>query len=414
MRFGLLTQWYDPEPGPAALPGVLARALRSRGHEVQVLTGHPNYPSGRLAPGYRMRLRQQERLADVDVCRVALYPNHDSSAARRVANYASFGASATVLGLNALRGVDALWVNYSPITVAWPMWAAKAALRIPSVVHVLDLWPDTVLAGGFARHERLYQAASAPLHAWCRGMYSAASAVAYISPGAGEALRRRGVPAEKLHFIPMWADEQVFRPSTVGLREELGLGEDQIVLLYAGTLGHAQGLESLLQACARVRDPRFVALVVGSGTAEGSLRAEAERLGLTNVSFLGRFPPSRMTALMATADMSYVSLSPHRLSAMTMPSKTQAALAAGRAVVVAADGDVVEVVARSGAGFSAAAGDVEAIRDRLEQACRLGRPGLAELGRRASAYYHQEYSVRSGVDRVERLLLQAAAKGAGS
>jgi colanic acid biosynthesis glycosyl transferase WcaI len=412
VRLGLLTQWYDPEPGPAALPGVLARGLRERGHEVRVLTGLPNYPTGKLAPGYKMRLRQQERLAGVDVRRVALYPEHSASSVRRIANYASFGASATLFGLSALRGLDALWVNYSPITVAWPMLAAKLAFGTPSVAHVLDLWPDTVLAGGFATDGRLYRAASVPLNAWCHSMYSAASAVAYISPGVGDVLHRRGVPREKLHFVPMWADEQVFRPSTAHLRHELGLAEDQIVLLYAGALGNAQGLDSLLRACAQIRDPRFVALIAGSGTAEGSLRSEAENLGLTNVRFLGRFPQDRMTELMATADMSYVSLSSHPLSAVTMPSKTQAALAAGRPLVVAADGDVLRVVEEGGAGFTAAAGDVGAICRALEQACELGRSGLAELGARARDYYDRQFSARSGVDRIERLLVEAAAEGA--
>ncbi|GAA1432547.1 colanic acid biosynthesis fucosyltransferase WcaI [Microlunatus lacustris] len=414
MRFGLLTQWYDPEPGPAALPGVLARGLHERGHEVRVLTGLPNYPTGKLAAGYQMRLRQQEQLGGVDVHRVALYPDHSSSSIRRMANYASFGAAATVLGLGALRGLDALWVNYSPITVAWPMLTAKLAFGVPSVVHVLDLWPDTVLAGGFATDGRLYRAASSPLNAWCRSMYSAATAVAYISPGVGDVLHGRGVPRDKLHFVPMWADEQVFRPSSVHLRHELGLSEDQIVLLYAGALGGAQGLGSLLQACARIRDPRFVALIAGSGTAESALRSEADELGLTNVCFLGRFPQDQMTELMATADMSYVSLSSHPLSAVTMPSKTQAALAAGRPVVVAADGDVLRIIDEGGTGFTAAAGDVDGITQALDQACELGRPGLAELGKRARRYYDRQFSARSGVDRIEGLLLEAAAKGANA
>lgn len=412
MRFGLLTQWYDPEPGPAALPGVLARGLHERGHDVRVLTGFPNYPTGKLAPGYKMRLRQQEQLAGVDVHRVALYPDHSSSSMRRLANYASFGAAATVLGLGALRGLDALWVNYSPITVAWPMLAAKLAFGVPSVVHVLDLWPDTVLAGGFATNGRLYRAASSPLTAWCGSMYDAATAVAYISPGVGDVLHERGVPRDKLHFVPMWADEQVFRPSDVHLRHELGLSEDQIVLLYAGALGGAQGLGSLLRACAQIRDPRFVALIAGSGTAEGSLRSEADDLGLTNVRFLGRFPQDQMTELMATADVSYVSLSSHPLSAVTMPSKTQAALAAGRPMVVAADGDVVRVIDDGGVGFTAAAGDVDDIAQALEQACDLGRAGLAQLGERARDLYDRQFSARSGVDQIEGLLLEAIAKGA--
>ena len=106
--------------------------------------------------------RLDERVGNVDVRRVAIYPQHDESAVRRAANYTSFGLSAMAFGIDALRGLDALWVNYSPITVAWPMWAARYGLRIPSVVHVLDLWPDTVLAGGLSRNRTLFRAVSAP------------------------------------------------------------------------------------------------------------------------------------------------------------------------------------------------------------------------------------------------------------
>lgn len=409
MRVGLLTQWYDPEPGPAALPGVLARGLLSRGHDVQVLTGFPNYPTGVVADGYRISRRFDERLANVDVRRVALYTNHDRSAIRRFANYASFGASATVSGLGSLRGLDALWVNYSPITVAWPMWGARFGLGVPSVVHVSDLWPDTLLAGGFVRNGRAFRIAEGFLHSWCNAMYATATAVVYISPGAGAVLEERGVPAAKLHYVPMWADEQVFHPSGSDMRAELNLGKDQVVLLYAGAIGEAQGLSTLIDACAAVTDPRFVCLIAGSGIAESSLRARAQDQGVTNVRFLGRLPSAKMTALMATGDLNYVGLRPQVLSPITMPSKTQAGLAAGRALLVAAEGDVARVVREAGTGFTVHPDDVQGITEAITQACGMGREGLHRLGTRARAHYERNFSVERGVARIEALLEQAAA-----
>jgi len=409
MRVGLLTQWYDPEPGPAALPGVLARGLAGRGHDVQVVTGFPNYPTGEVAPGYQVSRRLDEELDGVSVRRVALYANHGSSAVRRLANYASFGASATVSGIDALRGVDALWVNYSPITVGWPMWAARYGLKVPSVVHVLDLWPDTMLAGGFAEGGRAFRAAEAGLNAWCNAIYRAASSVAYISPGVGDVLERRGVSPEKLAYVPMWADENIFRPSTTDLRTELGIPDDAIVLLYAGALGEAQGLTTLIEACAKVDDPRFRCLIAGSGISESSLRERADELGAANVRFLGRLPQVQMTALMATGDFNYVGLRPHALSAITMPSKTQAGLAAGRALLVAAEGDVATAIRESGTGFTAGPGDAAAIAEAIRSACSLGRDGLRTMGTRAFSYYQDTFAVAHGVRCIESLLEQAVA-----
>jgi colanic acid biosynthesis glycosyl transferase WcaI len=408
MRVGLLTQWYDPEPGPAALPGVLARGLAARGHEVQVVTGFPNYPTGEIANGYRLARRMDERLDGVGVRRVALYPSHDASAVRRGANYASFGASALVSGLPALRGVDALWVNYSPITVAWPMWAARYGLRVPLVVHVADLWPDTMLAGGFGPSGAAGRLARTALDRWCDLMYRSADSVAYISPGVRRVLADRGVPEAKLAYVPMWADEDVFHPTSSDLRAELGLSDDRIVLLYAGAMGEAQGLQTLVEACAAATDPRFVCLLAGSGIAEGSLRAEADRLGATNVRFIGRVPQTAMTELMATADLSYVGLRPHPLSPVTMPSKTQAGLAAGRPLLVAAVGDVADVVRTAGIGFTADPADAASIGAAIARACSLGREGLRALGERARQYYEDTFSANRGVESIEALLEQAS------
>lgn len=462
VRFGLLTQWYDPEPGPAALPGVLARGLAQRGHDVHVLTGFPNYPTGRVADGYRNQRRLTQRLDGVTVTRVGLYPSHDASFLRRSLNYASFGASALVNGLPALRGLDALWVNYSPVTVAPAMWAAKAAYGVPLVVHVGDLWPDTLHAGGFAPTGPTGRVFDATLRRWCRAMYDSAAVVSYISPGVRDVLRDRGVPQEKLAYVPNWAEESTFAPivpaeqERLSVRSDLGYGPDDVVLLYAGALGEAQGLQTLLEAAARVpRDVPLRVLIAGSGTAEDALRGLAARLGLLGgggtcdggtcdggsgdggscdggscdggtgtcdggigdacrgahpgrVRFLGRVPQSDMPRLMSTADACYVGLRADPLSRLTMPSKTQATLACAKALVVAADGDVARVAEASGAGLAVRSGDVTALADALRVAVALGRDGLRARGARGRAYYVATFSVSQGISRTERALRSAA------
>jgi len=238
-------------------------------------------------------------------------------------------------------------------------------------------------------------------------MYSSAASVAYISPGAGRVLARRGVPSEKLEYVPMWADEDVFRPSTDHLRDELGISTDRVVILYAGALGEVQGLEAVIDACALVDDPSFVLLVAGSGSAEEGLRARAAGSG-DRVRFLGRVARSRMMSLTATADAALISLNPHPLSDVTMPSKTQANLAAGKPLIVAAGGDVADVARHSGAAFVAANRTPRAIAVALEDAVATRRDGLAAMGALASAYYRRTFSYTHGISRVEALLEKAA------
>jgi len=410
MRIGILSQWFDPEPGPASLPGVLARGLVDRGHDVQVVTGFPNYPTGLLDSRYRMSRRLDERIGVVDVRRVALYPSHDGSVAGRLANYASFGASAVASGIGAFRGMDAIWVYASPITVSWPLWATRLTMGIPTVAHALDLWPDTLAVSGFDHGGLGTRPTRALLSGWSRLMYRSSTTVAYISPGVGDVLAARGVPAGRLAYVPLWADEQIYRPGGPDLRARLGIPADAVVLLYAGPRGTAQGLESLVDAAAAVRDAKFVCLIAGSGSAAGALVDRVRRSDGGHIRFLGRLPQIRMTELMATADICYIGLRRHPLSEITMPSKTQAALAAGRAVLAAARGDVARVVRESRAGWAVDPDDAAAIADRIRYASTLGRSGLAALGRNGRDYYDRNFSIRHGVQRIEDLLADASAR----
>lgn len=411
MRIGIFSQWYDPEPGPAAAMTVPARELAARGHEVDVLTGFPNYPTGVLVDGYRQSPRARETLGGVHVTRVPLYPSHDRSALHRLANYASFGLSAAALGVPSLPPLDVLWVDYSPITLALPMWLQQLLHGTPTTCQVLDLWPDTVEVSGLDGAELISRFTRSVLDRWCDAIYASSDAVTYISPGVGRLLADRGVAPERLHFIPLSADEGLFHPGGRSLRGELGLEAATTILLFAGSMGGAQGVEALLDACALVPDPRLVVLLAGSGTHERELRERAAALNLSAVHWLGRLPQDRMTDLLATADLAYIPLAPHPLSAVTMPSKTQSTLAAGRAILAAADGDLAAVVAGNGVGFTATPGDPRSIAAAIRAALDLGNDGLARMGQRSRQTYLAQFSVDRTVTLMEDLLTDVAASG---
>jgi colanic acid biosynthesis glycosyl transferase WcaI len=411
MRIGMLTQWFDPEPGPAALPGMLARGLVERGHDVQVLTGFPNYPSGVVASGYRQQRRFDEVRDGVRVRRVALYANHDSSTVRRMANYGSFAASAALSGMDVLRDVDVLWVNYSPVTIGLPMRLQRRLRGTPVVVHVGDLWPDTLFASGFAPAGRAGQLAHRALDRWTDALYERATAVSYISPGVGPLLESRGVPAHRLAYTPMWADEvtntHLDRATDGGIA---GADSATVTLVYAGTLGGAQDLSTFVRACAAVRDLDLRVLIAGSGTHEASLRELAVEVEATNITFLGRLQPSEMPTLMAASDLQYVGLNDHPLAGVTMPSKVQAVLAAGRPIVGSLQGDAADVVARSG-GRAVEPGDVAGLAGAIRAMVQPGRPALRDAQLRARLIYEQEFGMARGIDRIEELLVRTGARG---
>jgi colanic acid biosynthesis glycosyl transferase WcaI len=409
MKFGILAQWFDPEPGGGAISGALARELSRRGHEITVLTGFPNYPTGAIYPDFSMRIIEESLQDDVAIRRVALYPSHNQSTVHRLLNYGSFAVSATSFGWPSLRGLDALWVYNSPATVALPMWTAKYLLGIPHVLHIMDLWPDSIYLSDFGNKKRIPAPIAWGLEKWCQGMYRSASSIAYVSEGMGRELTQRGVAESKLNYVPVWADEIVVTPTEPTARSTWEVTDEELLILYAGALGASQGLEALLDALILVRQRvKVTCLIAGSGTAENALREQVRSLGLDNVYFLGQVSQSEMSGIARAADLHVVSLRDFPLSAITMPSKIQTTLACGKPFIAAIPGDARKASARSGAALMANPGDAQSIADALLDAVEMGPEKLAEMGKRGISHYEQTFALGLGVDKLEALLIEAA------
>lgn len=401
MRIGILTQYYDPEPGPAAIPGSLARALALAGHEVRVLTGYPNYPLGRLYEGYHQRWRGHSSELGVQVLRVPIFPSHSSSARSRLLNYGSFAITAAS-ATRYLSDVDALWVYSSPPSVSLPTWIASTLSGSPTLLHLMDFWPDSLYASGFLPWVRDNVRLDGLLRAALRSTYRAASRIAYISPGVRRLLINEGVPEHKLTYIPLWTDESLFYPREPDPKRVSQLGLlGKTVLMYAGAVGNAQGLDSLLEVARRVEDlPDFAIVVVGTGVAEARLRQKAADNRLRNVQFLGHRPKTEMAALLPIGHVHLVSLSSTHLADASTPSKMQTTMAIARPMIVSAGGDAAQIATLSGAGWVAHAGDVDELECAVRNAAALGPELLAQRGVAARAYYDREFSVASGSAKV--------------
>lgn len=415
MRIAFVTQWFDPEP--AAIRGLpLATWLVERGHQVRVVTGYPNYPQGRLYPGYSMgRVVTRETTNGVDVVRVPLYPSHDSSGLRRAANYLSFAASASTLGTLLVGDADVIYAYHPPPTVGAPALLWGRLRRAPVVYHIADMWPDSVTGSGMLP-PGVGRAVERALRWWCNRVYRASAAITVLSPGFKRLLVERGVPAEKVSVILNWADEAIFypRPPDEELARKLGI-DGRFNIVYAGNLGPYQNLHRAIEAMQELAHLPDVQLVlVGTGLAEGDLRAMVDRRGMKNVRFLDRRPYSEMGAVSALADVQLVSLAANDFFETTIPSKTQVALAMGRPVLMVARGDAADLVLKAGAGKVVAPDDVEGMAAAIESLYRLGPAALAEMGAQGRDFYLRESSLHVGGERMEELLRQVVAEAVAS
>ncbi|MDN4507493.1 glycosyltransferase family 4 protein [Dietzia maris] len=408
MKIGYITQWFDPETGSAATPGIIARALSARGHEVEVLTGFPNYPEGRLYDGYPLVAYRSEVRDGMTVHRAPLVPTHKSSATARMVNYSSFAVAAAVIGSRVLRNADVILVHSTPATVAVPALAAKALHGVPFVPMIQDLWPETVTSSGFLGDGPASGVGKA-LHKFCDTVYHQASHIAVISPGMSESIRRRGVAAEKITFTPNWVDESTFHPEPKDelLRQSFGLNR-RFVVMYAGNFGEFQALEVVLAAAERLGsrvDIQFA--LVGGGVMEAELKRIVEDKSLDNVVFVPSQPFSAMSKVLALGDLHLVSLRDLPLFRITLPSKLQATLAAGKPLVGTVRGDAETVIGESGAGRTSIPGDAEELaRVVVEMA---DDPETTEaMGRAGREYYERVFSEESSVSRLIAVLEQAA------
>lgn len=410
MRIAMMSQWYDPEKGSAITPGAIARALRDRGNDVQVVTGFPNYPEGQIYPGYRMRLYQQETLEGVTVHRSPLYVSHDSNPKRRAANYLSFATSASATALTRLGHIDATLVHSTPATVAVPGMMRRLLRRTPYVVHIQDLWPDTVTASGFLAENR-HASVERVLHRFCDSVYRHAAAIAVTSPGMADRVVARGFPARKVSVVPNWAEERHFHPAepTKATIDSVG-PRFPFTVMYAGAMGEVQALETVIDAAEILKEQREIGfLLVGGGGAESALRDRAARAGLDNVRFVPHQPVSRMAEVLALGDVQIVSLRDQPIFRTTLPSKVQATLAAGRPLICAVVGDAGDVVLAAGAGLVVKPESPSELAGAIVQIASMSVTERDAMGRSGLRHYQSELSEAHGAEALNSLLQRAAA-----
>ncbi len=392
-RVLLLTQWFDPEPTFKGL--LFARELVKRGFEVEVVTGFPNYPGGKVYPGYRIRTLQREVIDGVRVTRVALYPSHSPSVIARALNYLTFALSAMIYGMFFARRPDVVYSYHPPLTTGLAAVAIRFARRSRLLCDIQDMWPDTLRATGMISNRRLLGAISSA----CNWFYRQVDQIVVLSPGFKRLLESRGVPGSKIEVIYNWADEEALSKGAGQKAVELPPGNFRV--LFAGNIGRAQSLGCVLQAAKILSDrgSRAQIILLGSGLEVEGLKVLKSSMGLINVHFLPAVPMSEVGAYLAAADALLVYLRPDELFRVTVPSKTQAYMAVGKPIVMGVEGDAADLVLRSASGVVVRPGCPESVAEGILRLESLSSTELAAMGARARAFYGDELSVSVGAGR---------------
>lgn len=383
MRLLVVTQYFWPEN--FRVNDLVAELVR-RGHEVTVLTGHPNYPAGEFFPEFLAAPERFNHYAGAEVVRVR-HTARGKGGVRLMLNYATFLASATLAGLWKLRGrrFDAIFsYEPSPITVGIPAAALRAAKGAPLAFWVLDLWPETLKAVGVVRSQAMLDMVGKLV----TFIYRRCDLILAQSRSFITQIRHYAGPSSRIEYFPSWS-ESVFDMAGASPAPELEPEPGKFTVMFAGNVGDAQDFPAILAAAERLKsDKRIRWVIVGDGRLSGWLEEQVRERGLAEqFLLLGRYPVDRMASFFKHADALLVSLKDEPIFAMTIPGKLQSYLAAGIPLLAMLNGEGADVVRRAGAGLTCPAGDGRGLADavlRLAAMSPAERQAMGQNGRAAS------------------------------
>lgn len=372
------------------------------GHDVTVVTSFPNFPEGKLFPGYRNEWYRTEELEGIRVVRVKTFIAANAGFGRRILDFLSFMVTGSTAALFE-RQVDVVLGSSPQFFAAVAGGIVGAARRLPFVFEIADLWPASVVGVGAMRPSAAIRAAEQLELA----LYRQAAAIVALTPAFKVDLVRRGVPATKIDVIINGVEVERYRarPRDQELAESLGL-TNKFVVGYIGTLGMAHALDNVLAAAELVRDDADIAfLFVGPGAAREKLIAERDRRRLSNVVFVPPQPKDLIDRYWSLCNVALVHLKDSPVFATVIPSKIFEAMAMGLPLLLAAPrGEASEIIESAGAGVVVPPEDPNALADETRKLAanpaRLAE--LAEAAQRAAPHFTREEQARRVLEVLER------------
>ena len=375
-----ITDNFPPETNaPATRTFEHTRRWVHAGARVTVITTAPNFPAGKLFPGYRNPLLQREWIEGVETVRVWSYITANEGFVRRTLDYMSFMVTGFLAGLFLPRP-DIIVCTSPQFFTACAAYVLSLLKRRPFVFELRDLWPDSILAVGAMPESRAIRA----LKKLEYFLYRKAALIVSVTDSFKSVLSSNGIPPEKIAVVRNGADLVRFapgpKPDELVQRHAL---QGKFVAAYIGTVGMAHGLETILEAASKLAANTAVAfVVVGDGAERSSLEAQAQRRGLSNVAFVGRVDKDDVRLYWRLADVALVLLRDRPAFRHVVPSKMFEAMATARPIVLGVLGESAELLTEAAAGVVIQPESADALADAItrlaanpQEAAAMGASG---------------------------------------
>jgi glycosyltransferase involved in cell wall biosynthesis len=401
MKILYISQYFPPEMGaPAARAVELSRHWAAAGHEVTVLTGFPNHPTGVVPAEYRNKFRRlvfREQTDGVNVVRSWLLPFPNRKFYERMLNYSSFCVSAAATGLFVSKP-DVVIATSPQLLVGLSGWWVAHWKRVPFVFEVRDLWPESLAAVGLGDGKSFLHRALATIAGL---LYRHSDRIVVVTPAFQDYLVQHWqVPRQKISIIENGVETHLFAPQTnTELRTELG-GDGKFVVSYIGTMGMAHGLETILEAAAQVRtpNPEILFLVVGEGAEKQRIVNRARELGLNNLRFVEQQPREKIPAYIGASDVCLVLLKKTELFKTVIPTKMLEFMSCARPVILGVEGQARSILEEARGGVAIDPENYDALVHAIRYLA-ANREMAGRLGRNGREYIVRNYSRRQTAEK---------------
>lgn len=404
MNILYLTQYFPPEIGAGENRAFeMVKNLKSLGHKITVITEFPNYPSGIIPKKYNFKLFEKRRAKGIEVIRCYVKASPHRSFKNRILFYLTFMLNSILAGVKLRIKFDLVYATSPPLFVGLAGYLLSRIRNLKFVFEVRDIWPDSAVALGELKNKITIKL-SRRIEELC---YNKAQKIITVTQGIAELIQKKGINSKKIKTVYNAVNLDLFeyQEDRTIFKKDLGIDE-KFLVLYAGNMGLAQGMEELIEAVALMKGEENIKFIfIGNGPRKNSCKNLCKKYHLNNLHFLNEKPRTEIIKYIYAADVCLVPLRKKEIFKFALPSKMFEAWACGRPIVLSVDGEAKEHLQKAQAGVWAEPENVTAIKDAI--LFLYNHPSLCkEFGKNGRSYVEKYFSRKIQAERLEKILVK--------
>ena len=395
MKILVVTQYFWPEEFRI---NDICKGLKEAGHDVEVLTGLPNYPEGKIYKGYSWFKKGVKEYNGIKIMRVPMIPRWKNSSMMLALNYVSFMVNASLKALTLIgKKYDRVFVfQVSPITSAVPAIILSKLKKIPSYIYIQDLWPETFYSIINIKNKKI----RSKMKNICNKIYNSFDKLLIASKGYEDILLKEGFKKEKFEYFPQWAEDFY----SESLKK---VSENRIfTVTFAGNIGKAQSVNTIIEAANLAKENKNIKWqIIGDGSEFENIKYLVKKYSLENtVDLLGRKPAKDMPKYFSSSDGLIVTLKNEEILKVTLPAKVQSYMAAGKPIIAAISGEGSRTIKESKSGLVGEAEDYKALYENVIKLYDMNENERICIGNNGKEFFKENFTRDKLLNQLEVIM----------